>query len=135
MKKKSLFLLSILTVTLSVFSVGSVRRALFFDARIAYSDPTYALIPGSDGSEHLALLNTYPKTTEVSNPSSWSGGAGVNYNNLGANANLSHLALNSCKIIETHCESSRNNLCPLAMTGVAVVTPDGQVIPVWNNPF
>ena len=38
MKKNSLFMLSILTVTLSVFSVGSVRRALLFDTRIAYAD-------------------------------------------------------------------------------------------------
>lgn len=135
MKKKSLFLLSILTVTLSVFSVGSVRRALLFDTRIAYSDPTYVYVLGYDGSEHLAVMNTYPKTTQVGNPSSWAASLGVSYAGFQANTGLSHEALNSCKVYETHCEAYTNNLCPIAMTGVFVVTPDGQVIPVWDNPF
>jgi hypothetical protein len=135
MKKKSLFLLSILTVTLSVFSVGSVRRALLFDTKIAYSDPTYVYVMGNDGGEHLAVMNAYPKTTQVGNPSSWGGSLGVSYAGVAVNTGLSHEALNSCKVYETHCETSTNNLCPIAMTGVFVVTSDGQVIKVWENPF
>jgi hypothetical protein len=135
MKKKSIFLFAILTVALSVFTVGSVRRALLFDTRIAYADPSIVYVTGTDGSEHLALMNFYPKTTQISNPSSWSGGGGVNYNDLEAQANMSHTALNSCKVYETHCDNNKNNLCPLSLTGVFIVTPNGQVIQVWNNPF
>lgn len=135
MKKKRFIMLAMMTLTLSVIAVGSVRRALLFDTRIAYADPSLTYVFGSDGSEHLALNNFYPKTTQFDNPSSWSSALGANYDDLAASANMSHTALNACRIFDTHCDNDRNNLCPLAMTGVAIVTPDGQVIQVWSNPF
>lgn len=135
MKKKRYLALAVLMLTLSVITVGSVKRALLFDTKIAYADPSLTYVYGADGSEHLALNNFYPKTKQFDNPSSWSSGLGASYDDIAASANMSHTALNACRIFETHCENDRNNLCPLAMTGVAIVTPDGQVIQVWSNPF
>ncbi|MBR5159539.1 MAG: hypothetical protein IKW84_08165 [Bacteroidaceae bacterium] len=135
MKKKHYYLVITLAVTLSVLAFDSVKRAFFLDTKIAYADPSYTYVYGTDGNEHLALNNFYPKTKEIQEPSSTSGSLGVGYENISANASLSHISLNECSIFETHCESDRNNLCPLGMTGVAVVTPNGQVIQVWNNPF
>jgi len=134
MKKKHYYLLTIVAA-LSAITVSPLKRALFFDTQMAYADPTMAYVYGSDGNEHLALYNFYPKTTQFDNPSSWSGGMGVSYDDIAANANMSHTALNACRIFETHCDNDRNNLCPLSMTGVAIVTPNGQVIQVWSNPF
>ncbi|MBR2396544.1 MAG: hypothetical protein IKB00_08050 [Bacteroidaceae bacterium] len=134
MKKKHLYMIA-MSAILSVITLGSVKRALFFDTKIAYADPSITYVYGTDGSEHLALNNFYPKTNQLDNPSNWNAGAGGGYQNVQANLNMSHEALNACRIIETYCDNDRNNLCPLAMTGVAVVTPSGQVIQLWSNPF
>ena len=135
MKKNSLFMLSILSVTLSVFSVGSVRRALLFDTRIAYADASIIYIIGRDGSEHAALDNFYPRTHDYANPSEWSAGAGVDWNNVRSQLSLSKRALNACRIVETHCEHEDDSACPFALTGAAIVTPSGQVYQLWSNPF
>ena len=134
MKKRNL-ILAIMAFTLTVFTVDSLKKAFIFDTRIAYADPQITYVYGTDGSEHLALNNFYPKTNQLDNPSNWNAGAGGGYQNVQANLNMSHEALNACRIIETYCDNDRNNLCPLAMTGVAVVTPSGQVIQLWSNPF
>ena len=135
MKKKRFFLLALFTITLSVFTVGPVKRALFFDTKIAYADPSFTYVYGVDGGEHLALCNFYPRTYDHSNPSDWSGGANVDWNQVRSALNLSKKALNACRIIETRCEQDDDNLCPFAMTGAAIVTPQGEVHQLWSNPF
>lgn len=124
-----------LAVSLTVISVESVQRALVFDTKIAYADPSFTYVYGSDGNEHLAVNNFYPRTHTFSNPSDWNGSFGLTYAQILAQLSMSKKALNECRIIETHCEEYENNLCPLSMTGVAVIKPSGEVVPVWNNPF
>lgn len=135
MKKKYYYLLAFLTLCISATTVNSVKRALFIDTRIAYSDPTMVYVYGADGGDHLALCNFYPKTEEVSKPSGWSAEVEGSYGGADGSANVSHTALNANKVINVYCDNDRNNLCPLSMTGVFVITSSGQVIPVTNNPF
>ena len=135
MKKNRYFLFALLTLFFTVMTVDSVKRALFFDTKIAYADPSITYVYGPDGSEHLALCNFYPKTHVFPNPSDWTGAFGLTWAQIAAQLNLSKKALNSCRILETHCEQDDDNLCPFAMTGVAVVKPDGEVVQVWSNPF
>lgn len=133
--KKRYFLFAILTVTLSVITVGSVRRALLFDTKIAYADPSIIYVYGTDGSEHLAICNFYPRTHDYANPSEWCASAGAEFKNLQAQLNMSKKALNACRVVETHCEQEDDNLCPLTLTGVAIITPAGEVHQLWTNPF
>lgn len=135
MKKKHLFLFALFTATMSVITVGSVRHALFFDTKIAYADPSITYVYGTDGGEHLALCNFYPRTRDYANPSDWSGGANVDWGQVRSTFSLSKKALNACRVVETHCEQDDDNLCPFAMTGVSIVTPEGQVCQLWTNPF
>lgn len=135
MKKKRLFLLALLTITMSVITVGSVKRALFFDTKIAYADPSIIYVYGTDGAEHLAICNFYPRTIDHSNPSDWSGGANVDWEKVRTSLSLSKKALNACRVIETRCEPEDDNLCPFALTGAAIVTPQGEVHQLWTNPF
>ena len=135
MKKKSLHIFALFTAIMSVITIGSVKRALFFDTKIAYADPSITYVYGTDGSEHLAICNFYPRTHDYANPSEWSGGANVDWNQVRASLNLTKKALNACRVVETHCEQEDDNLCPYAMTGVAIVTPQGEVHQLWNNPF
>ena len=120
MKKKYLYLFAFLALTVTVATVDPVKRALFLDTRIAYSDPTLVYVDGN-GGEHLALYNFYPKTEEVSKPSGWSAEAEGGYQGAEGNVNISHTALNANKVISVQCDNDRNNLCPLSMTGVFVV--------------
>ena len=60
MKKKHLYMIA-MSAILSVITLGSVKRALFFDTKIAYADPSITYIYGADGSEHAGLNNFYPK--------------------------------------------------------------------------
>ena len=133
--KKKYYLLAFLTLSIAVATVDSVKRALFLDTRIAYSDPSMTYVYGTDGGDHLALCNFYPKTEEVSKPSGWSAGIEGSYDGMEAGANVSHTALNANKVISIQCSSSKNNLCVLSMTGTFVVTSSGQVIPITSNPF
>ena len=135
MKKKSLHIFALFTAIMSVITIGSVKRALFFDTKIAYADPSITYVYGTDGSEHLAICNFYPRTHDYANPSELSGGANVDWNQVRASLNLTKKALNACRVVETHCEQEDDNLCPYAMTGVAIVTPQGEVHQLWNNPF
>lgn len=135
MKKKQLFLFAIVAAALSVITAGSLKRVFFFDTRIAYADPTITYVYGTDGGEHLAIYNFYPRTHDYANPSEWSAGANVDWEGVRAALNMSKRALNACRVVETHCEQDDDNLCPFALTGVAIVTPSGEVHQLWSNPF
>ena len=135
MKKKHLYMIAILTATLSVITGGSVKRALFFDTQIAYADPTITYVYGTDGSEHAGLNNFYPRTRDYANPSDWTGSGGVDWGKVRTQFNLSKKALNACRVVETHCEPQTDNLCLFSLTGTAIVTPEGRVCQLWNNPY
>jgi len=134
MKKKHL-LLAIMALTLTVFSVDTLKKAFCFDTKIAYADPSIDYVYGKDGSEHLALKNFYPETHVFPNPSDWSTNAGLSTKQMQVMAEISKKGLNTCRVMETYCSQYENNMCPFIMTGVAVITADNQVIQVWNNPF
>ena len=134
MKKKHLYMIA-MSAILSVITLGSVKRALFFDTKIAYADPSITYVYGTDGSEHLAIFNFYPRTHDYANPSEWCASAGAEIKNLQAQLNMSKKALNACRVVETHCEQEDDNLCPLTLTGVAIITPAGEVHQLWTNPF
>ena len=134
MKKRNL-ILAIMAFNLTVFTVDSLKKAFIFDTRIAYADPQITYVYGTDGSEHLAICNFYPRTHDYANPSEWSAGANVDWGSVRSRFNLSKRALNSCRVVETHCEQDDDNLCPLSLTGAAIVTPSGQVYQLWSNPF
>lgn len=135
MKKRKLILFAIMAATVTVLSVNTVRNALCLDTRIAYADPALTYIFGPDGSEHAAVNNFYPHTRVISNPSDWNGSAQGGAPKINLNLGLSKKALNECKILETQCQASEDNLCPFSMTGVFVVTKEGEVIQVWANGF
>ena len=135
MKKKHFYLLAFMALLFTALSFETVRSTLFFDSKIAYAEPSYTILTGSDGSEHIALDNFYPKTIVYSGPSDWDGKFGLTWAQVVGQLGLSKKARNTCRILDTHCEEYEESLCPFILTGVAVVTSDNQVIPVWHNPF
>jgi hypothetical protein len=135
MKKNIYCMLAVIMAAATVLSIDYLRQAFFFDTKIAYADPTLTYVYGSDGSEHAALCNFYPRTHDHSNPSEWGGGANVDWGQVRSSLNMTKKALNACRVVETRCEQEDDNLCPFTLTGVAIVTPQGEVHQLWNNPF
>lgn len=135
MKKKHFYLLAFMALLFTALSFETVRSTLFFDSKIAYAEPSYTILTGPDGSEHVALDNFYPKTQVFNNPSDWKGSFGLTWAQVVGQLSLSKKALNTCRILDTQCAEYEDSLCPFILTGVAVVTSDNQVIPVWHNPF
>lgn len=134
MKTNKLFLLTLLAAAITVTSLDSVKDAFLFCNNTAYADPSITYINGTDGNEHVALNNFYPETT-YNTPSEWQGNFGLTVPKVQAKLGMSYEALNTCVIVDTHCEEDTDNLCPLCMTGLSVVKPNGQVITVYSNPF